>query len=101
MKRIKVVKLQRVRYGDLDEGDRYHAEWAQTANKGSDKQKGMHYIPKDEKVKALNLDKYPPEVTYTIEGMTEDEIRYSISFGRESVILSVPFNESEIETRYE
>lgn len=102
MKLIKVVKYQRVRYGDLDNGDRYHADWAQTANKGDDKQKGMYYIPEDEKVQALDPNKYPPEVTYTIEGIEESRVAPLIgTIGATSMRLFIPhMDESEIETRF-
>lgn len=97
MKLIKTVKLQRVRHGDLDEGDDWKLDdpdfnYIQT--------KGVGIASDDELVIACDVDRYPPqEVTYTIEGWPSDRIIHA-----DGVVVLRPsqivIDESKIETRY-
>ena len=99
MKLIRIVKLARVKYGDLDEGDRWKMDCDQykcVMIKGS--------IPvdevEDELVMAYDTTKYPPEdESYSWEGIPADRM----IFHADKIVIrpsQVVFDESEIETRY-
>lgn len=92
MKLVKIVKLQRVRLGSLDGGDMCTPDldrgWRATAHKALRNGCGAYDI-----VLAMDKKKYPPEVTYNIEGMTsegEDPDVYVDSLGGGSATWFIP-----------
>jgi len=106
MKLTRVVKLQRVKYSELDEGDRFMIPEGMGIPYELD---GMYTLPLSKgeneaiawhdstKLRALDTDKHKPEsVTYTIEGMPAG----LLVFGTRVYIHGLTFDESEIETRY-
>lgn len=96
MKLIEVVKLQRVRYGDLDDGDRFIYERDGTYHTaGPDSWASLY---PDDCFAALDTTKYPPEeITYNIEGIPED---HAVADSGMYFFPGYQFHESEIETRY-
>lgn len=110
MKLIRVIKLARVKYGDLDEGDEFFYRMCDTETwlSGTDgaywpTQKALRKVHRNDsemETFPVDTDKYPPEeVTYTIEGISADDIQAICERGA----MYFPdnfFDESEIETRY-
>lgn len=108
MKLIKIVKLARVPYGELDEGEEFYFMEMGTPSVVSEPMRSGDWdsiIMGKHVVCPLDTTKYAPEVTYTIEQLdgheVEDGVAISIDglqimFGGAHLLV----DKSEIETRY-
>jgi len=98
MKIKRVIKLQRVRYSDLDEGDEFCPPrlYNGKLNEALICDGTWHDIGR---WIALDFDKYPPEsVAYTIEGIPA--LEWAASRTPNGHMVSINVDESEIETVY-
>jgi len=108
MKIIRAIKLARVPYGELDEGDEYHFDgggWPDVAHDGRvQANQSVYEMSPDDIVEAYDTKKYiPRSETYTIEGVGPYDF-YHIGHNNEDdpLLIAGPweFRESEITTVY-
>jgi hypothetical protein len=108
---IRTVKLARVPYDELDEGDEYQGIRNLNTEPVLIKPPSDVWdsVYQNEWVAPTDTTKYPPEsVTYTIEGIPEDGVIAEMERGNNvlsHMVFStgeygIRFDESEIETRY-
>jgi len=98
MKLIRIVKLQRVPYGELDEGDRFGVIVFGKMREYTKRFDGD--VRPDQDKLALDTTKYPPESeTWNVEGIQFEPFVRGPQ-GKCAWMLHGIFDESEIETRY-
>lgn len=117
MKLIRIVKLARVRYGDLEDGDEYRHNpdaynpfYTPLSEKPTRVSGHEHLRPSETAmVCPSDITKYPPEsVTYNIEGIDSSYfVPFSGAYAAGDCMEFVPrraidtqFREMEIETKY-
>ena len=100
MKLIRIIKLARVPYGELDEGDEYEHVLSGRVEKSY----ARGYLCNSSPVPAYDTTKYPPEYeTYTIKGLRQvdfDHIGLHSGDDPTWIACGWEFPESEIKTRY-
>lgn len=101
MKIIKRVRYQRVPYSQLEDGDRFMMTTGHisldTIREERVKPCSLTYDTADTLVPALDLDKYPPEVTWDVVNVPEEYLDPTAN----SVLLDIPGMMGAYETIYE